>query len=98
MSTALCKNLENVIFLLVIAAQELARALLGRVLKDSRRRPLLDYDAAVHEDNIVRHIVREGHLMRDDYHGRVLLGKAADDLEHLAGKLRVEGARRLVKA
>ena len=36
--------------------------------------------------------------MCDDYHSSVLLGKAADDLEHLAGKLRVESARRLVKA
>ena len=36
--------------------------------------------------------------MRDDDHGHVLLGKRADDLQNLAGQLRVEGGGRLVEA
>ena len=61
--------------------------------------PLLHDDAAVHEDHLVRHIPGKGHLVGDDDHGGVVCSAScADDLQHLAGKLRVQGGGGLVEA
>ena len=60
-----------------VAREELARALSLRVFDDVVRRALLHDHAAVHEDHTVGHVAGEGHLMRDDDHGHVLLGKRA---------------------
>ena len=72
-------------------------ALLLRVAEHAFGITLLDDHAAVHEDDAVRHRAGEGHLVRDDDHGHLLLRELADDLEHLARELGVEGARRLVE-
>ena len=59
---------------------------------------LLHDHAAVHEDQLVRHIPGEGHLVGDDDHGGLLLRQGADDLQNLAGELRVQGGGGLIKA
>ena len=58
---------------------------------------LLHDDAAVHEDDLIGHIAREAHLVSDDHHGHVFGCQIADDAQHLAGELGVQGARGLVE-
>ena len=60
--------------------------------------PLLHDDAAVHEDQPVRHVPGEGHLVGHHDHGGAAAGQLADDPQHLAGKLRVQGGGGLVEA
>ena len=43
-------------------------------------------------------VAGKGHLVGDDHHGGLLLGQGADDLQHLAGQLGVQGAGGLVEA
>ena len=54
--------------------------------------------AAIHEEDAVRHIAGKVHLVGDDDHGRLAVGKVAQDAQHLAGQLRVEGRGRLIEA
>ena len=60
--------------------------------------PLLHDDAAVHEDQPVRHVPGEGHLVGHHDHGGAAVGQLADDPQHLAGKLRIQGGGGLVEA
>ena len=82
----------------LIAGEKLPGAFLPGVLNDLPGGPLLHNDAAVHKDHLVGHVPGEGHLVGDDDHGGLLLGQVPDDLEHLAGELRVQGGGGLVKA
>ena len=68
----------------------IAKYLLGRALFDD--------NAAVHEDDVIGNVAREGHLVRDNDHGGVLVGQLADDLEHFTGQLGIERRGRLVEA
>ena len=54
--------------------------------------------AAIHKDDLIRHIPCKGHFVSDDDHGGFLLGKSPDDLQNLAGQLRVQRRGRLIKA
>ena len=79
------------------APQEgLGPLVLGRAY-ELPRRPLLDDEAAVHEDRPVRHVAGEGHLVGHDDHRHPLGRQGSYDLEYLAGELRIEGARGLVE-
>ena len=56
------------------------------------------YDhAAVHKDQLVGHVPGEGHLMGDDDHGGALFCQGADDPQHFAGELRIQGGGGFVK-
>src|SRR5689334_1960906 len=77
--------------------QELLRSRLLRGAEDLGRRPLLDYDAAVHEDDAVGHLTREAHLVRYDDHRHAGVGQATNDRQHLADQLGVERGGRLVE-
>ena len=46
---------------------------------------------------MVGDVAGEAHLVRDDDHGHMLVGKVADDLEHAFGELGVKGAGGLVE-
>ena len=59
---------------------------------------LLHNEATIHEDHLISYVTGKRHLMGYDDHGGFLLGKAADDLQNLAGQLRIQCGGRLVKA
>ena len=59
---------------------------------------LLHDHAAVHEDHLIGYVPGEGHLVGDDDHGGVLVGKVADDPQHLTGQFGVQRAGGLVEA
>ena len=67
------------------------------IVDDLAGRALLHDDAAVHKDEVVGHVASETHLVSDDDHGHVLGRQIADDLQHLAGQLRIQRARGLVE-
>ena len=81
-----------------VTGEELPGALLPGMLDDLVGIALFHDDAAVHKNHLIRHIPGEGHLMGDDDHGGPLLRQRADDLEHLAGELRVQGGGGFVEA
>ena len=59
---------------------------------------LLHDEAAVHEDHLIRHVPGEGHLVSDDDHGGFLFRQTTDNLQYLAGQLRIQRGGWLVKA
>ncbi|CDN41594.1 hypothetical protein BN871_AI_01050 [Paenibacillus sp. P22] len=77
--------------------QELARALFLRIAEQLHRRSFLDDDAAVHEHDMVRHVLGETHLMRHDDHRDAFPGDAPDDRQHLPDELGIERRGRLVE-
>jgi hypothetical protein len=77
--------------------EEASGALVLRVDEHRLRWPLLDDDPGVHEDDPVRDLPGEAHLVGDDHHRHPLAGEVAHDLEHLADELRIERGRRLVE-
>ena len=54
--------------------------------------------AAIHEQDAVSHIAGKVHLMGDNDHRGLAVSKITQDLQHLTGQLRVEGAGGLIKA
>ena len=54
--------------------------------------------AAVHEDDLICHVPGEGHLVSDDDHGGFLFRQTTDNLQYLAGQLRIQRGGWLVKA
>ena len=78
--------------------EELTGAFLLGMVDDLLGIALLHNEAAIHEDHLISHIPGKGHLVGYDDHGGFLLGKAADDLQHLAGQLRIQCGGGLVKA
>ena len=68
-----------------------------RVVEDLGRRPLLDDDAAVHEDDARRDVAREAHLVGDDEHRHAALGEVLHDVEDAAHELGVERRGDLVE-
>ena len=54
--------------------------------------------AAIHEQDAVGHIAGKVHLMGDNDHRGLAVSKITQDLQHLAGQLRVKGAGGLIKA
>ena len=46
---------------------------------------------------MVRNLAREIHLMRDNHHGDVQVCQRFDDLQNLAGQLRIQRAGRFVE-
>ena len=62
------------------------------------RRAGLCHHAALQKNDLIGHIVGELQLVRHNDHRHAPLGEAADDAQHLARQLRVQRARRLVKA
>ena len=83
--------------LLFQGAEEGPEALRLRRIEEFLRCALLDDHAAVHEDDAVRHLPGEAHLVGDDDHRILLFGEALHDAEDLAGDLRVEGRGRLIE-
>ena len=77
--------------------QELARAQLAWVFQDLPRRPFLDDPPVGHEDDPVRHLAREAHLVGDDQHRHARFGQLPDHREHLGHQLGIEGRGRLVE-
>ena len=53
------------------------------MLENLLRRAVLVDDAFVHEENARTYVAGKTHLMRDDEHGKPLLGQLAHDAEHL---------------
>ena len=78
--------------------KELFGALLLWVLNELLGRAFLHHHAAIHEQDAVGHVTGKVHLVGDDDHGGLAVGKVAQDAQHLAGQLRVEGRGRLVEA
>ena len=76
----------------------MAGPLLLGVVDDLVGVTLLHDEAAVHKDDLVRHVPGEGHCMGDDDHGGLLLRQVADDPQHFSRQLRVQGGGGLVKA
>lgn len=62
------------------------------------RRAHFFYHAVRHKDDLVRHIAREVHFVRDDNHSAVARFQPFDDFEHLARQFGVESGGRLVEA
>ena len=71
--------------------KELFGALLLWVLNELLGRAFLHHHAAIHEHDAVGHVTGKVHLVGDDDHGGLAVGKVAQDAQHLAGQLRVEG-------
>ena len=65
--------------------------------KTSSGRALLDDDAAVHEDDAVRDVAGEAHLVRDHEHRHAALGQVLHDVEDAAHELGVERRGDLVE-
>ena len=78
-------------------AEEQLRAVLARVLEEVLRGALLDQGAFVEEEQPVRHLPREAHLVGDDEHRHARLGQLAHHVEHFLDHLRVERRRGLVE-
>jgi len=53
--------------------------------------------ALVHEQDAVRHLAREPHLVRDHDHGHAVAGQPFHDVENLADHLGIEGRGGLVE-
>ena len=81
-----------------IAGKELPRALLPGRAENLLGRAFLADSAVVHEDDLAGYVAGKAHLMGDDDHGGVFVGQLADDPQHLACQLGVEGGGGLVKA
>ena len=58
---------------------------------------LFHHHAAVHEEDAVRHIPGELHLMGDDDHGGLVGRQVPQHPQHLAGEFRVEGRGGLIE-
>ena len=69
----------------------------ARPPEDLGGRPLLHDAAVVHEDDPVRDLPGERHLMRDDDAGHPARRECADRIEHLAHQLGIERRGRLVE-
>ena len=78
--------------------KELLCAFLTRVFDHLVGGAFLHHHAAIHKQDAVCHIARKGHFVRDDDHGGFLVGQIAQNVQDLAGQLRVKGAGRFVKA
>src|SRR5262245_1236660 len=76
-------------------ADEAARALVSRALEDRGGRAFLHDRARVHEQDAVRGVAGEAHLVADDDHGHPALAQRAHDLEHRAAQPRSDRAGRL---
>ena len=59
---------------------------------------LLHDDAAIHENDLVRHVPGESHFVGDDDHGGLLIRQVADDSKDLAGQLGVQCGGGFVEA
>ena len=60
------------------------------MFKDLLRRSLFENITVVKKNNLIRHIMGEFHLMRDNDHRCVARGESADDLQHFSRQLRVQ--------
>src|SRR5690349_15975664 len=76
--------------------EELLRARRASLAEEIVLGGVLDDFAPVHEDDAVRDLARESHLVSDHHHGHAFLGERDHDVEHLVDHLRVEGGGRLV--
>lgn len=77
--------------------QEVLGAGLLRVAEDLLRSALLHHVTVGHEDHPVGHLAGEAHLVRDHDHRHATLREVAQNLQHLAHHLGVQGAGRLVE-
>src|SRR6266446_6065363 len=77
--------------------QELLRPLVVRAREEVLRRALFEHTAVVHHHHPVGRFAREAHLVRHDDHGHPNCRELLHDREHLADRLRIEGARRFVE-
>ena len=58
---------------------------------------LLDDNSAVHKYDLIGYVSRESHLVGNDNHSHLLLGKFSYDLEHSRSKFGIQSRRGLVK-
>ena len=79
-----------------LTEERLRTPVLGRV-EEHVRHIHLDNLAGVHEDDPVRDLTGESHLVRDADHRHPLFREGDDRVEHLFDHLRVERRRRLVE-
>src|SRR5712692_9309664 len=77
--------------------EELPRAIRLRRREELRGGRLLDDPALVHEDDPVRRLAREPHLVSDDHHGHAVPSESRHHVEHLVDHLRVERRGGLVE-
>src|SRR5438093_8073634 len=68
-------------------AEDFLRALVLRIVEHLSGRPILEYRAAIHDQDPIRDVTGEAHLVRDDDHGHSLLSQARHDLQHLVHHL-----------
>src|SRR5437867_7777191 len=80
-----------------VPLEELARAIGRRIVEEGLGRPGLDYPSRIEEDDLVRRLAGEAHLMSDHHHGAALMREVPHDREDLTDQFRIERARRLVE-
>ena len=68
-----------------------------RIIDDLGRWTLFHNHTTIHEHNMVGHIARKRHLVRNNNHGHVLFGQLANNAQHLLRQFRVKRAGRLVE-
>ena len=81
-----------------IVCKELFGALLFGVVHELFGRALFHHHAAIHKEDAVRHIAGEVHLVGDDDHGGLAVGKVPQDTQDFTGQLWVKGRGRFVEA
>lgn len=74
-----------------------AGARLARRTEHLFRRSRFHDTTAIHEDDAMRHLLRERHFMGDDEHGHVGVGQIAHDIEDFANKLGIERRCRFIE-
>src|SRR5699024_7148759 len=79
------------------AAEEHTGALLPGVGKKFCGGGALDDMPILHKDDMAGHVPGKAHLVGHHQHGHPLGGQLAHDVQHLAGQLRVQSGRWLVK-
>ena len=67
------------------------------MLENLLRRAVLVDDAFVHEENARTYVAGKTHLVRDDEHGKPLLGQLAHDAEHLPHHGGIQGRCGLIE-
>ena len=78
--------------------EELSGTLFPGVVDELFGRAFFHDHAAIHEQDAVGHIAGKVHLMGNNDHRGLAVSKITQDLQHLAGQLRVKGAGWFIKA
>ena len=78
-------------------SQEIARPFVLRMVEQLRRRPLLENDAPIEEQDSIGDFAGEGHFMCDDDHCHVGFGESLHHLKNLSDHFGIECGGRFVE-